>query len=87
MPTYEVLCEECGRITEYICCVDERTKVVVCSYCKGPTERIIGSNIQRLEPTWLQSAKRSLQPEARSGINDRNDLDRYLKKEGIEQIG
>lgn len=87
MPLYEHYCQHCDRITEVICSMDERRQFVVCEHCGGSAERIISSQIARVEPTWLESAKLSLHSDARAQIRDRNDLHRHMRKEGIEQIG
>lgn len=86
-PLYEHYCQECDQITENICHIEDRKQFIECLHCGGSAERIISSAIQRVEPTWLDSAKRSLHSDIRHTIRDRNDLQRHMKKEGIEQIG
>jgi len=87
MPTYDHFCQACETTTEEFCSIADRKQFVVCKQCGGSAERIISSQVQRVEPTWLESAKRSFRPEDRTQINDRNDLHRYMRREGIEQIG
>ena len=87
MPLYEHYCQSCETITEEVCKIDDRKQFVVCKKCQGSAERIISSNIQRVEPTWLDDAKRSLHSDSRHEIRDRNDLHRHMRREGIEQIG
>jgi len=84
---YEHYCAQCDGITEEVCSMDERKQFIMCDHCGGSAERIISSQIERVEPTWLDDAKRQLQPDSRGYINDRNDLNAHMKKEGIEQIG
>jgi len=87
MPTYEHFCQACETITEEFCSIADRKQFVICKQCGGSAERIISSQIQRVEPTWLESAKRNLHADSRHTIRDRNDFHRYLKREGIEQVG
>jgi len=87
MPLYEHYCAECDTITEEVCKISDRKQFVICKTCGGSAERIISAAIQRVEPTWLDDAKRSLHHQDMDSVRDRNDLTRYLKKEGIEQIG
>jgi putative FmdB family regulatory protein len=87
MPLYDHYCSQCDTITEEICHINERKQFIPCKNCGASAERIITAKIQRVEPTWLNDAKRSLNPEARASIKDRNDLASYCRKEGIEHIG
>ena len=87
MPLYEHYCAECNQITEHVCKIDDRKQFVPCEHCGGSAERIVGSAIQRVEPTWLDSAKYGLHEQDRHMITDRNSLNSYLKREGLEQIG
>lgn len=87
MPLYEHYCSNCDNITQVVCKIDDRKQFVECKHCGGSAERIISAQIARVEPTWLESAKRQLQPDSRAQIRDRNDLVRHMRKEGIEQIG
>lgn len=86
MPTYEHFCHDCSELTEVVCKIDDRKQFVVCPKCGGNAERIISAQILRVEPTWLESAKRQLHPDSRDSIRDRNDLHNYMKKEGISQL-
>lgn len=86
MPVYDHYCSNCDTITEVACKIRDRKQFAKCKSCGGSAERIITSNIQRVEPTWLDSAVANLADEARSQISDRNDFDRYCKREGIAQI-
>lgn len=87
MPTYDHYCHGCNQTTEHICRIADRKQFIPCRYCGGSAERIISAQILRVEPTWLDDAKRQLQPDSRDQIRDRNDLHRHLKREGIEQVG
>ena len=87
MPLYEHFCNNCNHITEEFCKIDDRKQFIVCENCQGSAERIISAQIQRVEPTWLDEAKRQLQPDSRDAIRDRNDLKKHMQKEGIAQIG
>ena len=87
MPLYEYLCKDCTKTCDEVFSIADRRLMIECPHCGGEATRIIGSNIQRVEPTWLDDAKRQLQPDSRDQIRDRNDLARHMKQEGIEQIG
>ena len=87
MPTYDHYCPECDTITEELCRIADRKQFIVCKQCGGSAERIISAAIQRVEPTWLESAKQQLHSDSRDQIRDRHDLKRYMKREGIEQVG
>ena len=87
MPLYEHYCQGCDQITEEFCKIDDRKQFVVCKHCGGSAERIISATIQRVEPSWLESAKANLHGDNKHTIRDRNDFERYLKKEGIAQAG
>ncbi len=87
MPLYEYVCNTCTGATQVMSSIDDRKLHVPCQTCGKPAGRVIGSQILRTEPTWLDSAKRSLQPDDREQIRDRNDLNAYMKKEGVDQIG
>lgn len=87
MPLYDHYCQECDQITEEVCKIADRKQFVVCKHCGGSAERIISAAIQRVEPLWLESAKANLHGDNVHQIKDRNDFDRYLKKEGIAQVG
>ena len=86
MPLYEHHCPDCGEITEVVCAIDERKQFIPCQ-CGGSAERVIGAAIQRVEPTWLESAKDGLHAQDRHLITDRNSLRQYMRREGIEQVG
>lgn len=87
MPLYEHYCTECDGISEDVCRIDDRKQFIKCRHCGGSAERVISASIQRVEPTWLDSAVSNLADEARGEIRDRNDFNRYLKREGLEQTG
>jgi putative FmdB family regulatory protein len=87
MPIYDHLCNHCGAITESVCRIEDRKDFIVCKYCGSGAKRVISSTIQRVEPTWLESAKQSLHSDIRHTIRDRNDLQRHMQKEGIAQVG
>jgi putative FmdB family regulatory protein len=87
MPLYEHYCQHCDTITEDMCRIDDRKQYIPCSKCGGSAERIISAAIQRVEPTWLESAKGQLHADSRDKIRDRNDLQRHMRKECIVQVG
>lgn len=87
MPLYEHYCEACGSITEHVCKIDERKQFIQCFHCGGSAERIVSAAIQRVEPTWLESAKDGLHSQDRHKITDRNSFNAYLKLEGLSQVG
>lgn len=86
MPLYEFYCIPCDAIHEQISKIADRKQFIICPGCGASAERIISARIERVEPLWLDDAKRSLRPEDRHKITDRNDLTRYMRKEGINQI-
>ena len=87
MPLYEHYCHACEQVTEHVCRIDDRKQFVPCAQCGGSAERVVGSAVLRNEPTWLESAKEGLHAQDRHMITDRTSLQRYLKKEGFEQVG
>ena len=87
MPMYSFYCQWCNKTSEEMFHIKDRKQFIICPNCGGEAQRIISSAIQRVEPTWLDSAKRQLHEQDRHKIKDRNDLDKYMKREGIIQIG
>ncbi len=87
MPLYDHYCPECGKTTEHVCKIDERKQFVPCSHCGGSAERVCGAAIKRVEPVWLESSLQGLHSQDRHLITDRNSFDKYLKREGIAQVG
>jgi len=87
MPIYDHLCSVCGHTEEVICKVEARLPYITCSACGAPAARVVAAQIQRVEPTWLEDAKRQLQPDSRHKIYDRNSFHRHMRQEGISQIG
>jgi len=89
MPVYDHLCsdDDCNEIFEVYCPIADRKQFAMCPKCGSPAERIISSRVERQEPTWLDDAKRQMHPDARASIRDRNDLQRHMRREGIDQIG
>lgn len=87
MPTYDFCCQDCGTTAEHFFKMVDCKPFVTCAKCGGSAKRILACKILRVEPTWLESSKLSFPEEDRAGIRDRNDLHRYMKQEGISQIG
>ena len=87
MPLYGFNCWRCGHETEASFKIIERPDQIYCEICGEAATRVISSRIERTEPTWLDDAKRQLHEDSRDQIRDRNDLYRYMKREGINQIG
>lgn len=86
MPLYEYECQ-CGYVYEEIKTVAERDNNPACRECGEQTRRIIVCNVRREEPTWLQSALQNLAADAKHVCTDRSSFNRYLKEQGLSQVG
>lgn len=86
MPLYEYECPN-WHVTEEVKTVAERNNNPACRECGEQTKRIIASNIRREEPTWLTSALQNLADDAKHVCTDRSSFNRYLKEQGLNQIG
>lgn len=86
MPLYEYECPN-GHKAEEVRTVAERNNNLICRECGEQTRRIISSNIRREEPTWLPSALQNLAADAKHVCTDRSSFNRYLKEQGLSQIG
>ena len=89
MPIYEYKCDRCRRVTEMICSVKEHQDRIKCK-C-GKNARIIISRNGAVhtdgDVKWLESARKTLQPDGEKPIETRSELKRYLKSHQLACIG
>lgn len=88
MPTYEYLCNECGNVIEEYEKISRRRSAVDCP-CGGNAARIVSRpSIQSDNPLWLDDHVRgSVQDPADRKIENRTELNRYLKEKDFVCIG
>ena len=87
MPLYDYQCPDCGQVFESVAGLDD--ELLPCPICAAPAKRLISlghGGIQTDHPTWLDSARKSLQDGdcIRAGtikpIETRSELKQYLKE-------
>ena len=84
MPRYDFECRTCGYCEEIICKVGELPSSLPCPTCHvGEMRQNIGCAILRDEPTWLPSARETLQVEDEKPIESRHEYKKYLKTHNI----
>jgi len=86
MILYAFKCPSCGHEQDEVLEMAERDNPVQCDNCNRQTRRMIGSKINRVEPTWLDAAVNQLVPHG-SDIQpprDRNEFDLYCKVNRID---
>ncbi len=87
---YEYRCKMCNHIEDVYATLADRPPSIVCPKCNMTATRIISysQGIQRDEPTWLDSAKKTACTEgAEKRIATRTEFNKYLKEKGIAHVG
>lgn len=86
MPLYEFQCRSCNALNERIFSVANLPEEIPCE-CGGVEKQNVGCAILRDEPTWLPSARKTLQGDNEKPLESRSEYKQYLKKHGIEERG
>ena len=88
MPLYGHECKDCGNEFDDFRKLENYNLKPPCPDCGSrDTLKVVGSAVQRVEPTWLPSACDVLLEDGNDvpPITDRNEFNRHLKRKGIEQ--
>lgn len=84
MPLYEYECTECKHNFDRFFPLSEWDNKPLCPECGKESKKVLTSNIQRDEPTWLDDTVRGvLQDPSEKPITNRTEYKRHLKDNGI----
>ena len=85
MPIYEYFCKHCRKITENICKVSECKQSIKCE-CGRVAKKVLnryGAVHTDGDVKWLESARKTLQPDGERPITTRGEYKKYLRDHNI----